>query len=169
MRKNKISKINILRGIVIILLLATFVRIFCFSNQNGTQSSGVSRKVTKILTNNIKKVQAMSKEEKEIFMNNAEKIIRKLAHFSIYTVVGFLMMALMSTYNAKTIIRVSISFGIGVIYAISDEIHQYFIPGRSGRVFDVIIDSFGVLTGICIIMIILYIITKIKKKIRISE
>ena len=79
------------------------------------------------------------------------------------------MMALMSTYNAKTIIRVSISFGIGVIYAISDEIHQYFIPGRSGRVFDVIIDSFGVLTGICIIMIILYIITRIKKKIRISE
>ena len=46
MRKNKISKINILRGILIILLLATFVRIFCFSNQNGTQSSGVSRKVT---------------------------------------------------------------------------------------------------------------------------
>lgn len=165
--KNK--KINIIRIILIILLFITFARIFSFSNQNGVQSSGVSRKVTKILTNNIKKVQAMSKEEKEIFMNNAEKIIRKLAHFSIYTVVGFLMMALMSTYNAKTIIRVSISFGIGVIYAISDEIHQYFIPGRSGRVFDVIIDSFGVLTGICIIMIILYIITKIKKKIRISE
>lgn len=165
--KNK--KINIIRIILIILLFITFARIFSFSNQNGVQSSGVSRKVTKILTNNIKKVQAMSKEEKEIFMNNAEKIIRKLAHFSIYTVVGFLMMALMSTYNAKTIIRVSISFGIGVIYAISDEIHQYFIPGRSGRVFDVIIDSFGVLTGICIIMIILYIITRIKKKIRISE
>lgn len=165
--KNK--KINIIRIILIILLFITFARIFSFSNQNGVQSSGVSRKVTKILTNNIKKVQAMSKEEKEIFMNNAEKIIRKLAHFSIYTVVGFLMMALMSTYNAKTIIRVSISFGMGVIYAISDEIHQYFIPGRSGRAFDVIIDSFGVLTGICIIMIILYIITKIKKKIRISE
>ena len=165
--KNK--KINIIRIILIILLFITFARIFSFSNQNGVQSSGLSRKVTKILTNNIKKVQAMSKEEKEIFMNNAEKIIRKLAHFSIYTVVGFLMMALMSTYNAKTIIRVSISFGIGVIYAISDEIHQYFIPGRSGRVFDVIIDSFGVLTGICIIMIILYIITRIKKKIRISE
>ena len=165
--KNK--KINIIRIILIILLFITFARIFSFSNQNGVQSSGVSRKVTKILTNNIKKVQARSKEEKEIFMNNAEKIIRKLAHFSIYTVVGFLMMALMSTYNAKTIIRVSISFGIGVIYAISDEIHQYFIPGRSGRVFDVIIDSFGVLTGICIIMIILYIITRIKKKIRISE
>lgn len=160
--KNK--KINIIRIILIILLFITFARIFSFSNQNGVQSSGVSRKVTKILINNIKKVQAMSKEEKEIFMNNAEKIIRKLAHFSIYTVVGFLMMALMSTYNAKTIIRVSISFGIGVIYAISDEIHQYFIPGRSGRVFDVMIDSFGVLTGICIIMIIMYIITKIKKK-----
>lgn len=39
MKKNKISKINIIRAILIILLLATFVRIFCFSNQNGTKSS----------------------------------------------------------------------------------------------------------------------------------
>ena len=83
MRKNKISKINIIRAILIILLLATFVRIFCFSNQNGTKSSGVSRKVTEIVTSNIKKVQNMSKNEKEIFLEHTEKIIRKLAHFSI--------------------------------------------------------------------------------------
>lgn len=67
MRKNKISKINILRGILIILLLATFVRIFCFSNQNGTQSSGVSRKVTEIVTSNMKKVQNMPKMKKSSF------------------------------------------------------------------------------------------------------
>lgn len=88
MRKNKISKINIIRAILIILLLATFIRIFCFSNQNGTQSSGVSRKVTEIVTSNIKKVQNMPKNEKELFLEHTEKIIRKLAHFSIYTVVG---------------------------------------------------------------------------------
>ena len=64
MRKNKISKINIIRAILIILLLATFVRIFCFSNQNGTQSSGVSRTVTEIVTSNMKKVQSMPKSEK---------------------------------------------------------------------------------------------------------
>ena len=75
MRKNKISKINIIRAILIILLLATFIRIFCFSNQNGTQSSGVSRKVTEIVTSNIKKVQNMSKNERELFLEHTEKII----------------------------------------------------------------------------------------------
>lgn len=85
MRKNKISKINILRGILIILLLATFVRIFCFSNQNGTKSSGVSRKVTEIVTSNIKKVQNMSKNERELFFRAYRKNNKKIStFFNIY-------------------------------------------------------------------------------------
>ncbi len=67
MKKNKISKINIIRAILIILLLATFVRIFCFSNQNGTKSSGVSRKFTEIVTSNIKKYKICLKVRKSSF------------------------------------------------------------------------------------------------------
>ena len=40
------------------------------------------------------------------------------------------------------------SLAIGVIYAVSDEIHQYFVPGRSMQISDIVIDSFGVLSGI---------------------
>lgn len=29
------------------------------------------------------------------------------------------------------------------LYALSDEIHQYFVPGRACRVFDVIVDTSG--------------------------
>ena len=118
MKKNKISKINIIRAILIILLLATFVRIFCFSNQNGTKSSGVSRKFTEIVTSNIKKVQNMPKSEKELFLEHTEKIIRKLAHFSIYTVVGLLMMSLMNTYKLKQSKRIWISLIAGVCLGI---------------------------------------------------
>lgn len=164
MRKNKISKINIIRAILIILLLATFVRIFCFSNQNGTQSSGVSRKVTEIVTSNMKKVQNMPKNEKELFLEHTEKIIRKLAHFSIYTVVGLLMMSLMSTYKLKQSKRIWISLIVGVLYASSDEIHQYFVPGRSARVFDVMIDSAGVFLGICIVIFVLWIARKVMER-----
>ena len=32
---------------------------------------------------------------------------------------------------------------ITIIYAITDEIHQYFVPGRISNVFDILIDSFG--------------------------
>ena len=162
--KNKISKINISRAILIILLLTTFVRIFCLSNQNGTKSSGVSRKVTEIVTSNMKKVQNMPKNEKELFLEHTEKIIRKLAHFSIYTVVGLLMMSLMSTYKLKQSKRIWTSLIVGVLYASSDEIHQYFVPGRSARVFDVMIDSAGVSLGICVVMLVLWIAKKVMER-----
>ena len=42
---------------------------------------------------------------------------------------------------------------MGISYAISDEIHQLFVSGRAGQVQDVIIDSIGVILGICILML----------------
>ena len=106
----------------------------------------------------------MSKNEKEIFLEHTEKIIRKLAHFSIYTVVGLLMMSLMSTYKLKQNKRIWTSFMVGVLYASSDEIHQYFVPERSARVFDVMIDSAGVCLGICIVIFVLWIARKVMER-----
>ena len=59
-------------------------------------------------------------------------------------------MSLMNTYNLKMSKKVIISLIIGVIYAISDEFHQSFIPDRSSSFFDVIIDTSGVIFGILI-------------------
>lgn len=42
---------------------------------------------------------------------------------------------------------------MGIAYAISDEIHQLFVSGRAGQVQDVVIDSIGVILGICILML----------------
>ena len=50
----------------------------------------------------------------------------------------------------------------GAFYAATDEVHQYFVPGRSARVFDVGIDTLGVITGIIIFTIIISIIHKIR-------
>ena len=69
-------------------------------------------------------------------------IVRKLAHFSIYTVVGLSMMGFMCTFNIRNIIKFIISLVIGITYAVSDEVHQYFIPGRNASVIDVCIKLF---------------------------
>ena len=53
-----------------------------------------------------------------------------------------------------------------MFYAITDEFHQYFIPGRSAEIRDVLIDSSGALTGILFVIIVLAIIKIIKKKIK---
>ncbi len=68
--------------------------------------------------------------------------LKKIAHFIEYFILGML------TYRATNNILISISFCI--LFAVSDEFHQSFIPGREPRVRDVIIDSFGSITAIII-------------------
>lgn len=154
-------KINILRVILIILLIGTFSVIFGFSNQDSEESSGISRKVTEIITNPIKSLQEKPEYEKEQVLSRIESIVRKIAHFSIYTVVGFLLMLLFSTYKLEEMNRFSYSLIIGVIYASSDEIHQCFTPGRGPQVTDVIIDTMGVLLGILLVMLVIKIYEKL--------
>lgn len=37
---------------------------------------------------------------------------------------------------------------LGALYGISDEFHQYFVPGRSSEILDVLADCFGIMIGI---------------------
>ncbi len=141
-------KENILKAILIILLLGTFGMIFGFSSQNSDESGGISKQITKTLTKNIKSVQSLEKEQKEKVLEEIETVIRKTAHFSIYTIVGFLVMSLLSTSQLQNKYKIGLSILIGVLYASSDEIHQAFVPGRGCQATDVMIDTFGVLLGI---------------------
>lgn len=50
--------------------------------------------------------------------------------------------------------RILISTIIGFLYACSDEIHQLFSPGRSGKLIDVSIDTMGVLNGVLLVLLI---------------
>ncbi len=126
--------------------------IFSFSNQNGEKSGALSQNIAKRITKNIKTMK--NSEEEQIVLRKIEKTIRKLAHFSLYTIVGILLMSLMSTYNIRINKKSAISFYIGFFYAVTDEIHQIFIPGRTSSIKDIGIDCLGVLFGILIITII---------------
>lgn len=157
-------KINILRGFLIVLLVLQMWIIFGFSGQDGETSGTISRRITETITKNIKSIQNLEKAEKEKVLKQIEHFIRKLAHFSLYTVVGFLLMSLLSTYKFKQKNKIYMSFGIGLMYAISDEIHQSFIPERTPMISDVCIDTCGVITGIIILLVIQFIWYRILKK-----
>ena len=156
-------KLNIIRGILITALIAIFVTIFGFSNQNSTTSAGLSQKVTNFVVELIPSIKNMQELEKENVVDRIESIIRKIAHYSIYTLVGILLMGLMSTYNIKEFDRIAVSLIVGVVYASTDEIHQAFVPGRGPLVTDVILDSMGVLTGIFIFMLVVKMICKVRR------
>ncbi len=159
-------KKNIERIILLILLLGTMTIIFGFSSQDGKESGNISKKITEQIVKRIPQIQEKEQEEKEIIINRIEKVIRKIAHFSIYTVVGILVMAFISTYQIKEKNRIIISTIIGIIYACSDEIHQSFVPGRSPMITDVMIDTMGVILGILLITTIKLIIQKYQEKLK---
>lgn len=76
------------------------------------------------------------------------RYLRKYAHFFVYLFLGsFLMNALMLS-SVKGWKAFGIAVVVSFVYAISDELHQYFVPGRIPLVMDVIIDTAGASVGI---------------------
>jgi VanZ family protein len=67
-------------------------------------------------------------------------VLRKIAHACEFAVLGALL--LRALRDERT------AFAAGVAYAISDEVHQLFVPGRVGSPLDVAIDSAGVAVGV---------------------
>ena len=144
--KSKTKKI-----ITIILIILWMTLVFYLSNQISDESSKLSGGITKAILNFFNVLEGKTLEQQSAI----ETIIRKLAHYSIYALGGILILLHVNLYKIKTNKKVIISWLIGTAYAITDEIHQLFISGRSGEIRDVCIDSLGVITGIIIFLIIL--------------
>ncbi|MBQ3566320.1 MAG: VanZ family protein [Oscillospiraceae bacterium] len=135
--------------------------IFCFSAQEAAESMETSQSFSdtffSILFPDIKKLSAEKQAE---IIESCQFIVRKAAHFSVYGLLGIL------TCTASRFSRFKfyplISAGICLLYAVSDEIHQNFVEGRSCEFRDVMIDFGGSVTGIAGIILIIQLIQKIK-------
>ena len=156
--------LKIQRIIFGILTAITFITIFIFSNQNGEKSGSVSRDFTKKVIEILHIDKNLNEIEKENLIENSQFIVRKLAHFTIYTIAGINLYGFINTYNIKNKYKMIGTLLVGIIYAISDEIHQMFSGGRTPAVMDVFIDSCGVLFGINMFLITNKIIKNKKQK-----
>lgn len=80
----------------------------------------------------------------------AGRLIRKSAHFISYLILGFLVSNAMLNEASTTSVwkRRGASLLLCVAYAISDEFHQIFVPGRGPLLKDVLIDGSGAAIGI---------------------
>lgn len=126
-----------------ILLFIWMLVIFMFSSQNGTNSQKTSDVITDKVVSTIEHV----KKEK-LDKNDTSLIVRKLAHFIEYFILGILAYLTISNYNIKNPLICSIL--ICIMYASLDEAHQIFSIGRSPKILDVIIDSCGSVLAILI-------------------
>lgn len=154
---DKKTQIKIFNIILIIIWMAT---IFKFSGQQGTDSGDTSRKFTVAI---IRIITGKSLEINDPFVEGIQLFIRKMAHFSIYALGGFLIMNYAYTTDKKMKQKILYSIAFGAGYAITDELHQFFVPGRSARILDVGIDTAGVITGIFVYIALRKLIDFIRK------
>ena len=75
-------------------------------------------------------------------------ILRKIAHFTEFCSLGFLLCTITFLLQSQKWIPCAIPCGIGVAVAVIDETIQMFVPGRGPQLRDVGIDSLGVVLGI---------------------
>ena len=76
----------------------------------------------------------------------------KLAHFAVYSVLGFLLGWRFgkNKIDGKGVCWRN-SFFIGIFYALFDEIHQLFVPGRQFDIWDIAFDIMVVFAGLLFI------------------
>ena len=159
-------KVSIKRIIFTILIIINCITIFYFSHQVADNSSNQSSRVVEIISNIIPAIKNMQEPDKTILKEEIlTPIVRKIAHFSIYAILGIFTISFTLTFeDKKTNQKIVYSLIFCILYAITDEFHQTFIPGRSGKIIDIFIDSLGALVGILFIILITIIINKIKSK-----
>lgn len=83
-----------------------------------------------------------------------EPYIRETAHFLEYAVLGFLVLVAVRAFvtaNGKISL---ISILICLTYALTDEVHQLFIPGRTFQLIDIILDTAGAAVVIAVFFVI---------------
>lgn len=156
MNKNILK--HVIRYILIICIIVLCCKIFALSSQDGGVSAGTSRQFTEILL----KTLGLECNDRTIEIINP--VIRKVAHFSVYMLLGFLTMCTCETFKWQRVYKFDFSTMFAFVFACSDELHQRLVPGRSGEFADVCLDTVGTMLGVLIVLAIALICVQIKKK-----
>lgn len=147
----KIKKI-----VTFILIILWMILVFYLSNQVADESSQLSGGLTRKILEAVHMLDEKTIEQQEII----ETVVRKLAHFFLYALGEILILLHINLYKITGKRKILTSWIIGTAYAIIDELHQLFVPGRSGEIRDVCIDSLGVIIGVVIIILVFKIIKR---------
>lgn len=127
---------------------ALYTVYFIFSNslQAGAASSLRSAEVTAAI-NEVLRTAGLSPL--------TEALVRKLAHFGEFLVLGFWFMLCLRVYTRHYIRHISWPLLLGLLIANADELIQRYVAGRSSSVLDVWIDFGGVCAGVGAALLIL--------------
>lgn len=145
MRKEKVKN-----AICRALVIACMAVIFWLSSRTADESSAQSGALLEWLI--------------EHFGDNGftDFIVRKLAHFLEFT--GLSLLINISLRQTRGKCMPLIAAALASAYAVTDELHQLFVPGRSCQISDWAIDSCGAILGSAAFMLLYFIASAIIKR-----
>lgn len=137
--------------------VAWMALIFYLSHQPAGVSSGISSSLARQLFDVVAPIVPVEFE-------TIHTLLRKNAHFLAYFVLAILLVRALRKSGAGFTRAIIWAFVGSSLYAVTDEVHQLFISGRSGELRDVLIDSAGAATGLFVYGIVSRIDWKQQKK-----
>ena len=141
---------KIIRLLAFVPMIGMMCIIWGFSANTGEISSGQSQGIVSHIIDYVEEITGvtLSEQEQQIWEERIHTPVRKLAHITEYMIftltVAFPLLLYLN--SNKKICRITCLFCI--LYATIDEIHQKFVPERSGQFRDVVIDGIGIGIGI---------------------
>lgn len=123
--------------------------IFMFSAEDADESAAESNAVGMMVGEVIySDFEEWPQEEQKALAVKWDYPVRKTAHMTEYAILGFLLVGIFVKKPCKRFLPIAYAYGIAVAYAVTDELHQYFVPGRACMLTDVGYDALGALVGV---------------------
>lgn len=154
------GKKKILLSLVVLWMAVIFGFSACPADESSTMSLSVGKWIGETF---VPEYKGWNLNRQEAFARQIDYPVRKCAHAGEYAVLGILLASLALSWDASDTAekkretlpgkRIMTAALTGVCYAVSDEFHQLFVPGRSCQFTDVLIDSGGLLTGMTLILL----------------
>lgn len=142
-----------------VLTVVWMAAIFGFSSKDASESTKQSNVVTRFVLSILNPDFAdMTEQQQQEFISQYDGIIRKLAHFAAYTILGIFSYGAagwLGWIPTNIFLPIAISVPVSVIFSCTDEFHQTFVSGRAGRISDVLIDSGGVIFGTVLFIVVI--------------
>ena len=155
----------IVRICAAVLCVISMILIFNFSADNADESGQKSAEVTEKIVQTVDPsiVEKPIEEQQKVY-ETVGSYVRKAAHFLEFAALGLFVSIIVNTIYPDFLRRFFMSLGACALYAVTDEIHQIFVPGRACEIADLLIDLLGVSVGILLSMAIFAIFKQILSK-----
>lgn len=143
---------RIIRTAAGILALFWMCVIFAFSAQEQEESSAVSETFSYRMVRSADSLFGLDWDDERLheIADAIEGYVRKAAHMTEYAILAVLLYIWLGKWQFTIRKRMLLAIAATALYAASDEFHQLFVAGRSGRLTDVLIDSAGAILGVLI-------------------